>query len=170
MTHHQPIASLSACPHDVFKDAIAHGVMARFGKKVNRPRAHLAPDPRPSNAYILEYADADGMIIGRMVKALGHTECWLRNDIATEALIARSDAVAADEAMKKRVLAAVGAGQRVREQRQQTYVLSSALLHASARHLSRIGRLHDMDSRGDRVRGNLVAALDRAVKAEGGAK
>lgn len=167
MKHHQPLASLSTCPHEVFKDCIAHGVMSRFGRKVTRPREQLSCDRGHSNAYILEYADAEGRTIGRMVKACGHVECWLRSDIATDTLIARADAVAADEAMRKRVLEAVGAGQRVRDQRAETYVLSSALVHAAARRQATLGRLYDMNSRGDRVRGNLVAALDRAVKAEG---
>jgi len=39
-----------------------------------------------------------------------------------------------------------------------------------ARRQAKLGRLYDMNSRGDRVRGNLAAALDRAIKAEGGAK
>ena len=169
MKHHQPIATLSSCPHDVFKDCIAHGVMARHGKKVTRPRQHLTGDRAPSNAYLLEYEDAAGRTIGRLVRACGHVECWLRSDLATETLIARADAVAEVERIKREMADYCRATrQHSRDQMAETYVLSSALIHASARHQARIGRLWDSNARGDAVRGNLAAALDRAVKAEAG--
>lgn len=169
MKHHRPIATLSACPHDVFKDCIAHGVMSRYGKKVSRPREQLSADRGGSNAYILEYEDAEGRTIGRLVKACGHTECWLRSDLATETLIARADAEAEIERVRREMAAYCHASQQhARDQRADEYVLSSALIHASARHQSRIGRLWDRNARGDAVRGNLAAALGRAVKAEAG--
>lgn len=102
-----------------------------------------------------------------MVKACGHVECWLRSDLATETLIVRADKVAEIERVKKEVAAYANATRRQGEQRAETYVLSSALIHAAARRQSTLGRLYDQNARGDRVRGNLVAALDRALKAEG---
>ena len=109
MKHHQPIASLSTCPHEVFRDCVAHGVMGRFGKKVSRPRAQLSGDQGRSNAYVLEYEDAAGVTIGRLVRALGRIECWLRPDIATETLIARADAVAEAERVRKVLVAELNA-------------------------------------------------------------
>jgi hypothetical protein len=87
--------------------------------------------------------------------------------MAAATLAARVEDAAETERMKARVLAYVGAGQRSRYQRAEEYVLSSSLIHAAARRQSTLGRLYDQNARGDRVRGNLVAALDRAIKAEG---
>jgi hypothetical protein len=82
-------------------------------------------------------------------------------------LIARSGEVAERERVIREVADYAHASrQHSRDQMAETYVLSSSLIHAAARRQARIGRLYDMDSRGDRVRGNLAAALDRAAKAE----
>lgn len=124
---------------------------------------HIA-DP----ATVKEFATADGEVISRKVCALGEVACWLRSDLADAA----EAALEHEAAEHRRVIAEVAdyaraTRQHSRDQSAQTYVLNSSLLHAAARHQARIGRLYDMNSRGDRVRGNLVAALDRAKKAEG---
>lgn len=162
-----------SCPRDVFRDALAYSVVAKAGgKKVPQPRhptmSGYDRDGNHSRAEVLEYALPSGETIARMVKACDSVECWLRSDLATETLIARADA----EAQKYRILKemeayAQASQQHSRDQRAQSYVLSSACVHAAARHNAKIGRLYDSNSRGDRVRGNLAAALDRAVKAEG---
>lgn len=161
-----------ACPRDVFRDALAYSVVARAGaRKVNRPEVQmsaLARDGGYSNAQVLEYALPSGETVARMVKACGEVECWLRSDLATDTLIARADAEAEIERVKREMADYTRASQQhAREQRADEYVLSSGLIHAAVRRNARLGRLYDMDSRGDKVRGNLVAALDRAVKAEG---
>jgi hypothetical protein len=158
-----------ACPRDVFRDALAHSVVAKAGaKKVQRPRAQLrgnSVDGGNDAAEILEYATEGGEVVARMVKACGEVECWLRRDLATETLVARADAFAEVERIKKEMAAYIHAQHRSGEQRAETYVLSSALIHAAARRQSTLGRLYDMDNRGDRIRGNLSAALKRAEKA-----
>lgn len=164
------MTSLSNTPDDIFRDFIRF-VAAKVGaKSVRTPRVQLSgtvSDGGP--AKILEYA-VDGEIVARLVRACGQVQCWLRADMAAATLAARVEDVAETERMKKRVLAYAGAGQHARDQRAEEYVLSSALILAAARRQSTLGRLYDMNARGDKVRGNLVAALDRAVKAEGGAK
>jgi hypothetical protein len=159
-------------PRDVFRDSLAHSVVANAGaKKVASPARRLSGnsvDGGSTHARVLEYALPGGEVIARLVEACGELECWLRRDLATETLIKRSDAVAEVERIKKAMLGATR--QHSRDQMAETYVLSSALIHAAARRQSTLGRLYDMNSRGDRVRGNLVAALDRAIKAEGGSK
>jgi hypothetical protein len=105
-------------------------------------------------------------VISRKVTALGEVACWLRADLADAA----EAALEREAAEHRRVIAVVGGyahatQQHNRDQMAETYVLSSALLHAAARRNATLGRLYDMNSRGDRVRGNLVAALERAKKA-----
>lgn len=158
--------SLSHAPDDMFRDFVRF-VAAKVGaKSVSRPRIQLSGTVRDgAPAKILEYA-VDGEIVARLVRACGQTVCWLRRDMAVATLAARIEDAAETERMKQRVLAYVGAEAHSREQRAESYVLSSALVHAAARRQSKLGRLHDQNSRGDRVRGNLVAALDRALKAE----
>jgi hypothetical protein len=163
--------SLGHAPDDVFRDFVRFVAASVGAKSVRSPRIQLSGAVREAGApaKILEYA-VDGEIVARLVRACGAVQCWLRADMAAATLAARVEDVAETERMKARVLAYVGAGQHSRDQRAETYVLSSALIHAAARRQSTLGRLYDMNSRGDRVRGNLVAALDRAVKAEGGSK
>ena len=160
-----------ACPRDVLRD-FAGIVAPKIGAKVTRrQQVHLSGYSRDgghSNAQVVEWVMPGGEVVARKVSALGQIEAWLRADLATDTLIARSDA----EAEKERIIAEVKryaeATRRQGEQRAETYVLSSALIHAAARRQARLGRLYDMNSRGDAVRGNLAAALDRAVKAEAG--
>jgi hypothetical protein len=163
-----PKTSLSSCPRDVFRDAIAHGVIAKRGGKKNIPaRQHLSGYSRDgghSNARVLEYVLPDGQVIGRLVEACGQIETWLERSVATDTLIARADAEAEVERIKKEMVKHIR--RRDGEKQPETYVLSSACVHAAARHQSRIGRLWDQNSRGDRTRANLAHALDRAVKAE----
>lgn len=158
--------SLSNAPDHVFRDFVRF-VAAKVGaKSVTAPRVQLSGTVRDgSPAKILEYA-VDGEIVARLVRACGQVQCWLRRDMAVATLAARVEDVAETERMKKRVLAYVGAEEHSRDQRAETYVLSKALILAAARRQSTLGRLYDQNARGDRVRGNLVAALDRAVKAE----
>ena len=162
------------CPRDVFRDAIAHSVISKAGgKQVARKPAALSGNSRDgghSNATVLEYATPDGEVIARKVEASGRVECWLRVDLCTDTLIARADAEAEILRLKKEVVAYANATRRQGGQRAETYVLSSALIHAAARRNATLGRLWDQNSRGDAVRGNLAAALGRAVKAEGGVK
>ena len=162
-----------ACPRDVFRDAIAHGVIAKAGgKKVVQPKQQAMSgydrDGNRSTAEVLEYATPDGAVIARLVKACGQVEAWLRADLATETLVARADAFAEVERIKAEMVSYIRAQHRALPQRQETYVLSSALIHAAARRQAKLGGLYDMNSHGDKIRGNLVAALDRAVKAEAG--
>lgn len=163
--------SLSHTPDDIFRDFIRFVAPSVGAKSVRSPRIQLSGivSDGAGPAKILEYA-VDGEIVARLVRACGEVQCWLRADMATATLAARVEDVAETERMKARVLAYVGAGQRARDQRAEEYVLSMGLLQAAVRRQSTLGRLYDMNARGDRVRGNLVAALDRAVKAEGGAK
>jgi hypothetical protein len=159
----------------VFRDALAYSVVAKAGaKKVPRPAPRVSGntvDGGSSLAEVLEYALPGGEIVARLVKACGEIEAWLRKDLATDTLIARSDAFAEIERIKAEMVDYCRASQQHnRDQMAETYVLSSALIHAAARRQAKLGRLYDMNSRGDRVRGNLAAALDRAIKAEGGAK
>lgn len=158
-----------SCPRDVFRDAIAHGVISAAGAtKVNRPvpqMSGMSRDGGHSHARILEYATPSGETVARLVEACGQVETWLRADLCTDTLVARADAEAEIERVKREMVAHLKA--QARDRQPESYVLSSALIHAAARHQSRIGRLHDMNSRGDRVRANLAHALDRAVKAEG---
>ncbi len=161
-----------SCPRDVFRDALAYSVVAKAGaKKVHRPApkmSGMARDGGYSQAEILEYATPGGETVARMVRACDRVECWLRADLCTDTLVARADA----EAEKDRIIKEVSdyhraSQQHARGQRADQYVLSSSLLHAAARRNATLGRLYDMNSRGDRVRGNLAAALQRAAKAEG---
>lgn len=163
--------SLSHTPDDIFRDFVRFVAAPVGAKSVRTPRVQLSGivSEGGAPAKILEYA-VDGEIVARLVRACGEVQCWLRADMATATLAARVEDVAETERMKQRVLAYVGAGQHARDQRAEEYVLSSALILAAARRQSTLGRLYDMNARGARVRGNLVAALDRAVKAEGGAK
>lgn len=158
-------------PRDVFRDALAHSVVANAGaKKVARAHPQIAGnsvDGGHASARVLEYALPGGEVVARLVEACGEVETWLRRDLATSTLVARADAFAEKERILREMAAYINATRRSGEQRAETYVLSSALIHAAARRQSTLGRLHDMNSRGDAVRGNLVAALDRAVKAEG---
>lgn len=157
-----------SCPRDVFRDALAYSIVSGAGgKKVRQPRrpqlSGFQVDGGDAKAEVLEYAKEDGTVIARLVKACGVVEAWLEASLATDVLIARSDA----EAEKERIIREVAAyAEKTRRQGgEQTYVLSSACLHAAVRHNARIGRLYDHNSRGDRVRGNLSAALKRASKA-----
>lgn len=155
---------------DLHRDAIAYGCISRKGgRKVRQPRREqlsgMAVDGGERHAEVLEFADADGVVLSRKVKACGEVECWLRQDIALAALLARVEAAAEVERVTREVLAYAEATRRKPGPRQETYVLSSPLLHAAARRQSKLGGLHDMDNRGDRIRGNLSAALERASKA-----
>jgi len=157
-------------PPDVFTD-FARLIAPKAGIKVmKRKPAHLSghsTDGGHKNCEVWEWVNAAGEVVGRKVTVRDQTERWLRADLCTEVLIARSDEVAERERVIGEVKAyAAATRQHSRDQMAETYVLSSALLHASARHQARIGRLYDMNSRGDRVRGNLAAALERAAKAE----
>jgi hypothetical protein len=165
------MTSLSHTTPDLIRDFVRFVAAPVGAKSVRTPRVQLSGAVRDGAgpAKIIEYA-VDGEIVARLVRACGEVECWLRADMATATLVARVEDVAETERMKKRVLAYVGAGQRARDQRAEEYVLSTGLLQAAVRRQSTLGRLYDMNARGDKVRGNLVAALDRAVKAEGGAK
>lgn len=159
-------------PRDVFRDSLAYSVVANAGaKRVVRPRTQMSGnsvDGGNKVARVLEYAMPGGEVVARLVEACGEVETWLRRDLATETLVARADAFAEKERIIKEVADyARATRQHSRDQAAETYVLSTALIHAAVRHQSRIGRLHDMNSRGDRVRGNLAAALERAAKAEG---
>jgi len=167
--NHQPIANLVPCPRDVFRDSLAYSVVSKAGaKKVNRPREQLqgnSVNGGSDAARILEY-EADGVVVARLVEACGRVETWLRSDLATNTLVARADAFAEKERILKEMASYIQASQQHnRDQMAETYVLSSALIHAAARRQSKLGGLHDMDSRGDKIRGNLVAALGRAKKA-----
>lgn len=160
-----------SCPRDVFRDAIAYSVVSKAGavkvKAAAKPQlSGHSRDGGHSAARILEYARPGGPVVARLVEACGHVETWLEASLATDTLIARSDA----EAEKERIIREVtnyarATRQNSRDQMAETFVLSSALLHAAVRHQSRIGRLHDHNSRGDRVRGQLSAALKRASDA-----
>lgn len=158
-------------PRDVFREGLAYSVVADAGaKKVARPRTPLSGnsvDGGSTHARVLEYALPGGEVVARLVEACGEIECWLRSDLATETLVRRADAFAEKERIIKEMASYINATRRSGEQRAETYVLSSALIHAAARHQSRLGRLHDMNSRGDKTRANLAGALDRAIKAEG---
>lgn len=160
--------SLSPTTPDLIRDFVRFVAAPVGAKSVRTPRVQLSGTVREGAgpAKIIEYA-VDGEIVARLVRACNSVECWLRADMATATLVARVEDVAETERMKKRVLAYVGAGQRSRDQRAEEYVLSTGLLHAAARRQSTLGRLYDMNAKGDKTRGNLVAALDRAVKAEG---
>lgn len=158
-------------PRDVFRDALAYSIVSGAGgKKVRQPprpqMSGMAVDGGDSRAEVLEYAKEDGSVIARLVKACGVVEAWLDATLATDVLVARSDAEAEKERIIKEVTAYAHASrQHSRDQAAESFVLSSALLHAAVRHQSRIGRLHDHNSRGDRVRGQLSAALKRASDA-----
>lgn len=156
---------------DLHREAFAYGcISGAGGRKVRQPpREKLsgqAVDGGARHAEVLEFADADGVVLSRKVQACGAVECWLRRDIALAALRARIEAAAEVERVTREVAAyAAATRQSSRDQIAETYVLSSALLHAAARRQSKLGGLHDMDNRGDRIRGNLAAALERASKA-----
>jgi hypothetical protein len=160
--------SLSHTPDDIFRDFVRFVAAPVGAKSVRTPRVQLSGivSEGGAPAKILEYA-VDGEIVARLVRACGEVQCWLRADMATATLAARVEDVAETERMKQRVLAYVGAAEHSRDQRAETYVLSKALIHAAVRRQSTLGRLYDMNAKGDKTRGNLVAALDRAVKAEG---
>ncbi len=158
-----------SCPRDVLRD-FAGMVAPRIGVKVlKRKPVDLSANGTAggiSHAEIFEWVNPAGEVVGRKVSALGEVETWLRADLCTEVLIARADEAAERERVIAEVKQFAEASRRRGEQRAETYVLSSALIHAAARRNATLGRLYDMNSRGDRVRGNLVAALDRALKAE----
>jgi hypothetical protein len=162
--------SLSPTTPDLIRDFIRFVAPSVGAKSVHTPRVQLSGAVRDGAgpAKIIEYA-VDGEIVARLVRACGSVECWLRADMATATLVARVEDVAETERMKARVLDDYhhASPQHARDQRAEEYVLSSSLIHAAARRQSTLGRLYDMNARGDKVRGNLVAALDRAVKAEG---
>jgi hypothetical protein len=163
-----PKTLLTSCPRDVFRDAIAYSCISkRGGKKVRQgPPPQLSgmtTDGGERHAEVLEYALPDGRVIARLVKACGMVEAWLETSLATDVLIARSDAEAEKERVIKEVIAYANATRS--KGGEQTYVLSSACLHAAVRHQAKIGRLYDRNSRGDKVRGNLSSALARASKA-----
>jgi hypothetical protein len=160
--------SLTPVPHDLFRDCCALVVAKAGAKQVRTPRVQLSgfvSDGGQSEAKVLEYA-IDGEIVARMVRACGETECWLRKDMAVETLSARADQAAEKERILNEVRAYAHASrQHSRDQVAESYVLSTGLLHAAVRRNARIGRLYDLDSRGDKTRGNLSAALRRAAKA-----
>lgn len=162
-----------ACPRDVLRD-FAGMVAPSFGAKVvRRAGTQLSGNSRDgghSSAEVFEWVGPSGEVVARKVSALGQVETWLRADLCTEVLIARSDEVAERERIIREVAAYAQATRGAQGQREQSYILSTGLLHAAVRRNARLGRLYDMDSRGDKVRGNLAHALDRAVKAEGSAK
>lgn len=157
-----------ACPRDVLRDFAAL-VAPTFGAKVaRRTGTQLSGNSRDgghSNAEVIEWVGPTGEVVARKVTALGQVECWLRADLATETLVARSDQVAERERVIAEVKRYAEATRGAQGQRAESYVLSSALIHAAARRNATLGRLYDRNARGDAVRGNLVAALDRAVKA-----
>jgi hypothetical protein len=161
--------SLTPVPHDLFRDCCALVVAKAGAKQVRTPRVQLSgfvSDGGQSEAKVLEYA-IDGEIVARMVKACGETECWLRKDMAVETLSARADQAAEKERILKEMAAYTHASQQhSRDQAAESYVLSTGLIHAAVRRNARLGRLYNLDSRGDKVRGNLSAALRRAQKAE----
>jgi hypothetical protein len=96
-------------PEHVHRAAHAHGCVARAGgKKVVRPVPQLlgnSCDGGSKDAEIQEFAGPDGVVLARKVRALGETLCWLRKDIAVEALAAVIDAEAAIERIKKALTA-----------------------------------------------------------------
>jgi hypothetical protein len=162
--------SLSHSPHELFVDFIRFVAAKAGAKQVRTPRVQLSgfvSDGGPSETKVLEYA-IDGEIVARLVRACGETECWLRRDMAAETLSARADQAAERERILKELTAYAHASQQHnRDQVAESYVLSSGLIHAAVRRNARLGRLYDLDAKGDKTRGNLVAALDRALKAEG---
>lgn len=118
-------------------------------------------------ACIKEWKTPDGEVIARKVEACGGVECWLRADLALQVLVDRAEEAAERERVLREMAAYINASrQHSRDQMAETYVLSSALIHAAVRRNAKLGRLYDMNSRGDKTRGNLAAALDRAAKAE----
>lgn len=106
-----------SCPRDVFRDAIAHGVIAKAGgAKVKRVASQLSgnsTDGGSAAVDVLEYAVPGGETIARRVAVGDHCECWLRHDLATDTLIARADAVAAVERIKRELTAEMNAGDQV---------------------------------------------------------
>lgn len=155
---------------ELHREAFAYGVIARAGgKKVRQPAPAMSGYSRDGGhtaAEVLEFALPDGEVISRKVQACGEVECWLRQDLALETLVKRIDAAAEIERIKKEVAAyAHATRQHSRDQMADSYVLSSSLLHAAVRRQAKLGGLYDMDKRGDRIRGNLAAALKRAAKA-----
>lgn len=157
------------CTHPLFRAAIAHGkVSAAGGERIRRQHPQLLGNSTDggSTAEVLEYA-AGGEVIARKVVAGGEIACWLRADIADAAEAALEHAEAEIERVKAEVVDYARASrQSSRDQMAETYVLSSALLHAAVRRQATLGGLYDMDAHGDKIRGNLAAALDRAHKAE----
>lgn len=151
----------------LLRDCIAYGIASKHGAKKHKPYeppldGFCREGARPE---ILEFA-IDGEVVLRKVKACGMIECWLRQDLALETLVAQVEAAAEKERIIKEVSDyARATRQHSRDQQAETYVLSSALLHAAVRRNAKLGRLFDMDSRGDKTRGNLAAALERAAKA-----
>ncbi len=144
-----------------------HRVGGRVVKRGASPLVGNTVDGGCDRVEVKEFATPGAGIVSRKVTRGADVECWLRRDIADAA----EEALAKEEAERVRVIddvkAYAAATRGAQGQRAETYVLSSALIHAAARRQSTLGRLYDMNSRGDRVRGNLVAALDRAIKAEG---
>lgn len=156
---------------ETYRLAHATGAVARIGgKRVNRNVPQMSGFSRDGGhtlADVTEFATPGGEVVARKVCALGEVACWVRRDLAEVA-----DAEAARSAAEaQRVIGEVldyahASRQHSRDQMAETYVLSSALLHAAARRQAKLGGLYDMNAHGDKVRGNLVAALERAKKAE----
>lgn len=89
---------------DIHRAAIAYGVVSGAGAKVvRRPALTMSGysvDGGSSAVKVLEFATASGEVVSRKVEACGRSECWLRQDLALQALAATAEAAAEMERIK----------------------------------------------------------------------
>lgn len=156
---------------EVWSALFRFGGIKTFGLiKVNATRG--IPQPQgiqsvsPDTAEIQEWAIAtefERAVVARKVMACGRTICWLRRDLADHAEAALAAEHVETERMRGVVTSMVERDRKRRAEAERTPkpLPSPELIHAAMRHSARIGRLHDMNSRGDEERGKFALLLER---------
>lgn len=96
--------------YDTYYSAHRFGIVARAGGRLKRPkRIELAEGAQQvaggeRRATVKEFATLDATVIARSVEAAGSRECWLRADLAEQAL----EAMRFEAAEHRRVVEVVG--------------------------------------------------------------
>lgn len=147
---------------NTYRAAFAFKVMAGLSARKRQRSAELPAiegftTTQGRTAEVQEWEIA-GETVGRRVDACGKTMCWLRADIAELADAHLETERQEIERMKAEVIEFAKAHPRA-DISGRPQVLSAELLHAAIRYSSRLGRLHDMDGRGDAERGRFAQQL-----------
>jgi hypothetical protein len=152
------------CTAEIYRALFAHKIMSGLGAERVTEMKEL-PDiigqttTTGRTAEVQEWQIA-GEVVARKVTACGRTECWARPDLA-ELAEAHLEAEHAEmERIKAEVVAFAKAHPRA-DISGRPKPLSPQVIQAAIRHSARIGRLYDMDSRGDAERGKFARQLQQ---------